>query len=79
MSVFVLRMSDIVSRRQRTPWFWPDFVYNCFGEGREHNDTLKILHSFTHKESGGSEKSVTFEKSSSRVHMRFQPAFSCPR
>ncbi|XP_037328235.1 cytochrome P450 4V2 [Pungitius pungitius] len=45
----VYKMSDIVSRRQRTPWFWPDFVYNCFGEGREHDRTLKILHSFTHK------------------------------
>lgn len=42
-------MSDIVSRRQRTPWFWPDFIYNCFGEGREHDKTLKILHSFTQK------------------------------
>ncbi|KAK2918782.1 cytochrome P450 4V8 [Channa argus] len=43
----VYRMSDIVSRRQRTPWFWPDFVYNYFGDGREHDRTLKILHSFT--------------------------------
>uniref|UniRef100_A0A4W6EVM8 aromatase n=1 Tax=Lates calcarifer TaxID=8187 RepID=A0A4W6EVM8_LATCA len=44
----VYKMSDIISRRQRTPWFWPDFVYNYFGEGREHNKTLKILHSFTY-------------------------------
>lgn len=29
------------------PWYWPDFVYNYFGEGREHNRSLKILHSFT--------------------------------
>ncbi|XP_028263336.1 cytochrome P450 4V8 [Parambassis ranga] len=45
----VYKMSDIVSRRQRTPWFWPDFVYNYFGEGREQDKTLKILHSFTRK------------------------------
>ncbi|XP_054460197.1 cytochrome P450 4V2 [Anoplopoma fimbria] len=45
----VYKMSDIVSRRQRTPWFWPDFVYNYFGEGREHDKTLKVLHSFTYK------------------------------
>uniref|UniRef100_A0A3Q1I386 Cytochrome P450 4V2 n=1 Tax=Anabas testudineus TaxID=64144 RepID=A0A3Q1I386_ANATE len=45
----VYKMSDIVSRRQRTPWFWPDFVYNYFGEGRDHDKTLKILHSFTYK------------------------------
>lgn len=41
------RMSDIITRRQRMPWYWPDFVYNYFGEGREHNRSLKILHSFT--------------------------------
>lgn len=46
-------MSDIVSRRQRTPWFWPDFVYYSFGEGREHDKTLKILHSFTYNVSNG--------------------------
>ncbi|XP_031158180.1 cytochrome P450 4V2 [Sander lucioperca] len=45
----VYKMSDIVSRRQRTPWFWPDFVYSYFGEGRKHDKTLKILHSFTYK------------------------------
>ncbi|RXN25510.1 toll-like receptor 3 [Labeo rohita] len=43
----VYRMSDIIARRQRMPWYWPDFVYNYFGEGREHNRSLKILHSFT--------------------------------
>lgn len=42
-------MSDIISRRQRTPWFWPNFLYYCFGDGREHDSTLKVLHSFTHK------------------------------
>ncbi|TKS68448.1 Cytochrome P450 4V2 [Collichthys lucidus] len=41
-------MSDIISRRQRTPWFWFGFVYNYFGEGREHDKILKILHSFTY-------------------------------
>ncbi|KAM4585096.1 cytochrome P450 4V8 [Odontesthes bonariensis] len=45
----VYRMSDIVSRRQRTPWFWPDFMYYHFGEGKEHDKTLKILHSFTNR------------------------------
>ena len=50
---FALRMSDIVSRRQRAPWFWPDSVYNCFGEGREHEKTLKVLQSFTYKVSNG--------------------------
>ncbi|XP_056136776.1 cytochrome P450 4V2 [Lampris incognitus] len=43
----VYKMSDIISRRQRMPWFWPDFMYNYFGEGREHNKGIKFLHSFT--------------------------------
>ncbi|XP_074543073.1 cytochrome P450 4V8 [Halichoeres trimaculatus] len=45
----VYKMSDIVSRRQRKPWFWSDFVYYYFGEGQEHNKILKVLHSFTYK------------------------------
>uniref|UniRef100_A0A8C7FN62 Cytochrome P450 4V2 n=1 Tax=Oncorhynchus kisutch TaxID=8019 RepID=A0A8C7FN62_ONCKI len=43
----VYKMSDIITRRQRMPWFWPDFFYNYFGEGWEHNRSLKVLHSFT--------------------------------
>uniref|UniRef100_UPI003AAE9A0B cytochrome P450 4V8 n=1 Tax=Centroberyx gerrardi TaxID=166262 RepID=UPI003AAE9A0B len=43
----VYKMSEIIIRRQRMPWFWPDFIYNYFGEGWEHNKRLKILHSFT--------------------------------
>ncbi|XP_053712540.1 cytochrome P450 4V2 [Synchiropus splendidus] len=45
----VYKMSDIISRRQRTPWFWPNFMYNYFGEGKEHDKTLRILHAFTYK------------------------------
>lgn len=45
----VYKMSDIVSRRQRMPWFWPDLVYYSIGDGKEHDKTLKVLHSFTHK------------------------------
>ncbi|XP_063075460.1 cytochrome P450 4V2 [Engraulis encrasicolus] len=43
----VYKMSDIISGRQRMPWYWPDFVYSYFGEGKEHDKTLKVLHSFT--------------------------------
>ncbi|XP_070846660.1 cytochrome P450 4V8 [Chaetodon trifascialis] len=45
----VYKMSDIISRRQRTPWFWPEFAYKWFGEGRMHDKNLKILHAFTYK------------------------------
>ncbi|XP_036407558.1 cytochrome P450 4V2-like [Megalops cyprinoides] len=43
----VYKMSDIITRRQRTPWYWPDFIYYFIGEGKEHDRSLKILHSFT--------------------------------
>ncbi|KAM9792316.1 cytochrome P450 4V8 [Neosynchiropus ocellatus] len=45
----VYKMSDIISRRQRMPWFWPNFMYKYFGEGKEHDKTLRILHGFTYK------------------------------
>ncbi|KAJ8335908.1 hypothetical protein SKAU_G00392500 [Synaphobranchus kaupii] len=45
----VYRMTDIIIRRQRMPWFWPDIIYYLLGEGREHNRRLKVLHSFTEK------------------------------
>ncbi|KAG9272604.1 cytochrome P450 4V2 [Astyanax mexicanus] len=43
----VYKMSDIITRRQRFPWWWPEWIYNTFGEGKEHARRLKILHSFT--------------------------------
>uniref|UniRef100_A0A8C9SE37 aromatase n=1 Tax=Scleropages formosus TaxID=113540 RepID=A0A8C9SE37_SCLFO len=43
----VYKMSDIVTRRQRMPWYWSDFIYYFLGEGKEHNRNLKVLHSFT--------------------------------
>jgi len=41
------RMSDIITKRQRAPWLWPDWIYNMLQEGKEHSRRLKILHSFT--------------------------------
>ncbi|KAK1804100.1 hypothetical protein P4O66_020140, partial [Electrophorus voltai] len=43
----VYKMSDLITRRQRAPWWWPDWIYNMFGEGKEQTEILKILHSFT--------------------------------
>lgn len=56
-------MSDIVSRRQRSPWLWPDFIYTYFSEGRDHDKTLKVLHSFTYKVSNGAGRFSTLQKS----------------
>ncbi|XP_076585043.1 cytochrome P450 4V8 [Chaetodon auriga] len=58
----VYKMSDIISRRQRTPWFWYDFVYKYFGEGRVHDKTLEVLHSFTYKVIHEREESISSTK-----------------
>lgn len=74
-------MSDIISRRQRTPWFWPDFMYKYFGEGREHDKALKILHSFTYNVSHGasglkiSECSVFITLKGCRIHAELRTTF----
>lgn len=44
---FVPRMSDLIQRRQLSPWLWPDFLYIFFKQGREHKRSLNILHNFT--------------------------------
>nr|XP_056711048.1 cytochrome P450 4V2 [Euleptes europaea] len=43
----VYRMSELVDRRQKSPWLWNDYLYLLFKEGREHHRRLKILHNFT--------------------------------
>lgn len=43
----VYKMSDFITKRQRAPWLWPDWIYNMLQEGKEHSRRLKILHSFT--------------------------------
>lgn len=45
----VYKMTDIVFRRQRAPWFWADWIYNLLGQGKEQQFRLKVLHTFTAK------------------------------
>ncbi|XP_048760771.2 cytochrome P450 4V2-like isoform X1 [Ostrea edulis] len=45
----VYKMTELVLQRQRTPWYWPDFLYNTIGHGKEHDRCLRILHGFTKK------------------------------
>lgn len=45
----VVRISELVQMRQRSPWLWNDFLYFLMPSGREHNKCLKILHDFTNK------------------------------
>lgn len=43
----VYRMSDMIYRRMKMPWFWFDLWYLMFKEGRDHKKGLKSLHTFT--------------------------------
>ncbi|CAH1794292.1 unnamed protein product [Owenia fusiformis] len=45
----VYLMSEIVHRRQKAPWHWPDILFNTIGRGKEHDKCLEILHGFTEK------------------------------
>ncbi|XP_037382242.1 cytochrome P450 4V2-like isoform X1 [Talpa occidentalis] len=43
----VYRMSDILLRRIKMPWLWPDRIFLMFKDGKEHKRSLMILHNFT--------------------------------
>ncbi|CAF4372376.1 unnamed protein product, partial [Adineta steineri] len=45
----VLKLTDLILKRQRMPWMWPNFLFNLLPEGREHNRYLNIVHQFTKK------------------------------
>jgi len=45
----ILKVTDVVLKRQRFPWLWPDFVFYLTREGREHERCLKTIHNFTAK------------------------------
>ncbi|XP_056415431.1 cytochrome P450 4V2-like isoform X1 [Hyla sarda] len=43
----IYEMSDLIHRRQKKPWLWPDFIYSHLRSGKRHAKNLKILHTFT--------------------------------
>ncbi|XP_033745728.1 cytochrome P450 4V2-like isoform X3 [Pecten maximus] len=43
------KITVLVLLRMRRPWYWPNFLFNLLGPGREHDQCLKTLHSFTSK------------------------------
>jgi hypothetical protein len=45
----VLRINDIIHRRQKNPLMWFEPIFWLFGDGREHAWALNVLHSFTRK------------------------------
>ncbi|XP_031558794.1 cytochrome P450 4V2-like [Actinia tenebrosa] len=45
----VLRMSEVLLQRAKSPWLWPDFVFHLSSSGRIHKHCLNMLHGFTNK------------------------------
>lgn len=43
----VLRINDIIQRRQKNPLMWNNALFWLFSDGREHAWALNVLHSFT--------------------------------
>ena len=42
-------MCELIQERHKSPWLWPDIIYNMTSSGRKHQKALNILHAFTHK------------------------------
>ncbi|CAL9699931.1 unnamed protein product [Knipowitschia caucasica] len=71
----VYKMSDIVSRRQRLPWYWPDLLYYSIGDGKEHDKMLKVLHSFTQKVIKERAENISNSESDSETDLKKRRAF----
>jgi hypothetical protein len=42
-------MGEIIAMRSRSPWLWPDFIFNLLPIGRQQKKSLKVLHGFSQK------------------------------
>ncbi|XP_070544565.1 cytochrome P450 4V2-like [Ptychodera flava] len=45
----VIGISELVQDRMKTPWYWPETMYNITESGKKHEKYLKILHGMTNK------------------------------
>lgn len=45
----VYRINDIIQNRQKNPLVWNNLTFKLFGEGKDHEWALNILHGFTRK------------------------------
>lgn len=43
----VYKISELVHRRQKAPWLWPDMIYDMLPAGKNSKECLKNLHGFT--------------------------------
>ncbi len=46
---FFSRVGEILIVRSRSPWLWPDFIFNHLPIGCEQKKALKVLHGFSRK------------------------------
>ncbi|XP_028414063.1 cytochrome P450 4V2-like [Dendronephthya gigantea] len=45
----VFSTCELIQERQKSPWLWPDFIYNITSSGRSHQKALNVLHGFTNQ------------------------------
>uniref|UniRef100_A0A1I7XI86 Cytochrome P450 n=1 Tax=Heterorhabditis bacteriophora TaxID=37862 RepID=A0A1I7XI86_HETBA len=77
----VFKMKYIIHQRQVLPIYYPEFIFNTFGAGREQAKCVKILHDFTGKvirarkakadAAGDVEKLISQESAEGRRRMAF--------
>ena len=48
----VYQVKEAVAVRQRTPWYWPPWIYSMLPVGREVNRNTKLMHDFAYKVCG---------------------------
>ncbi|XP_046861686.1 cytochrome P450 4V2-like isoform X2 [Xenia sp. Carnegie-2017] len=45
----VFSICELIQERQKSPWLWPDFIYNLLYQGKLTKKYLDILHNFTNR------------------------------
>ena len=40
-------ITEIIALRMRSPWLWPQLMFKLSASGREHDQLIKIIHTFT--------------------------------
>lgn len=45
----VYLVKDAIAVRQRTPWYWPDFIYHCLPIGRAVKEATALMHQYAYK------------------------------
>lgn len=47
--MFINSICELIQERQKSPWLWPDFIYNLLYQGKLTKKYLDILHNFTNR------------------------------